>query len=205
MTHIVRPDDVVAAANQMLETLMPLSDQDWSHPAHGLEWSCRYTLDHTVNALASYAMHLSTRATERRPRFREMNDAQGIANLLVSAESAASILADVCRAAPDDAVGFHPAGMADWSGFVGMGCTEILIHTDDIARAFDIDFQADGDLSRRVLDRIFPWAPEDGDAWQILRWAAGRTALPDRPQLEPDWSWHCAPLDEWDGTINKRR
>lgn len=203
-THIVSPDDLNLAASQMLTTLAPVADKDWAIPAAGLEWSSRYTLDHTATALAGYAMHLATRSPARRPRFRDSIDGQSEADLLISMESGAAILAEVCRAAPDSARGFHPAGMADWSGFVGMGCTEILIHTDDIARAFDIQFQADQPLCRRVLDRIFPWAPEEGDAWQILRWAAGRTELPDQPQLAADWYWHCEPRDEWDGTVKKR-
>jgi hypothetical protein len=203
-THIVTPEDLTSAAAQMVTTLTPIVDKDWAIPSAGLEWSSRYTLDHTVNALAGYATHLATRSPARRPRFRDSNDSQSIEELLISVESGAAILAEVCRAAPDDARGFHAAGMADWSGFVGMGCTEILIHTDDIARAFDIDFQADKELSRRVLVRIFPWAPKLGDAWRVLRWAAGRTALPDHERLGPDWYWHCAPLDEWDGSVNKR-
>jgi hypothetical protein len=203
-THIVSPDDVKIAAEAMLTTLTPIAEKDWAVPAAGLEWSSRYTLDHTANALSNYATHLATRSPVRRPRYREGNDAQTISELLIAVESGAAILAEVCRAAPDDARGFHSAGMADWSGFIGMGCTEILIHTDDIARAFDIDFHADAALSRRVLDRIFPWAPEDGDAWQILRWAAGRTELPDREPLDAAWYWHCAPRDDWDGTVNTR-
>ena len=203
-THIVTPDDLNLAATQMVTALSPVTDKDWAIPAAGLEWSSRYTLDHTVNALTGYATHLATRAPARRPRLRDSIDSQPEAEVLLSVESGAAILAEVCRAAPDDARGFHSAGMADWSGFVGMGCTEILIHTDDIARAFDIDFQADSALCRRVLDRIFPWAPKDGDAWLILRWAAGRASLPGHSQLEPDWYWHCKPRDEWDGTITKR-
>lgn len=205
MTHYLSPDDLNTAARQMVEVLSPVTGRDWTAPADGLDWSCRYTLDHTVNALASYAMHLATRAAERRPRFRDTNDAQPVDELLTSVASAAAVLGEVCRAAPDDARGFHPAGMADWSGFVGMGCTEIMIHTDDIARAFGIEFQGDHDVSRRVLNRIFPWAPEGDDAWQVLRWAAGRTELPDQERLGPDWYWHCAPLDEWDGTVVKRQ
>jgi hypothetical protein len=203
-THILTPDDLNLAASHMVTTLSPVSDKDWAIPAGDLEWSSRYTLDHTVNALANYANHLATRSPVRRPRFRETIDQQSEADLLISVETGAAILAEVCRSAPDDARGFHSAGMADWSGFVGMGCTEMLIHTDDIARSFDIDFQADPLLCRRVLDRIFPWAPQEGDAWQILRWAAGRVSLPDFPKLDPDWSWHCAPRNDWDGTINKR-
>jgi uncharacterized protein (TIGR03083 family) len=204
MAHILEPDDVRLAAAIMIGALRPVAEKDWALPAAELEWSCRYTLDHTANALAGYAMHLSTRATERRPRFRENGDGQSIAELLMAVESGASILADVCRAAPDEARGFHPAGMANWSGFIGMGCTEVLIHTDDIARAFEIDVQVDRALCRRVLGRIFPWAPSEGDAWEILRWAAGRTALPDHERLGPEWYWHCEPLEGWDGTVNTR-
>jgi hypothetical protein len=50
----------------------------------------------------------------------------------------------------------------------------------------------------RTLRRLFPWAPNDTNVWETLRWANGRQALGDRPQLEL-WWWHCAPLDEWNG------
>jgi uncharacterized protein (TIGR03083 family) len=202
--HIVAPDDVKLAASEFVEALSPVADRDWSVLASELEWSCRYTLDHTVNAVTGYAMHLATRATERRPRLRDTSHELTIPELLAGVESGAAILAEVCRAAPDDARGFHPSGMATWSGFIGMGCTEVLIHADDISRALNIDFQPDSALARRVLDRIFPWAPSHGDAWQILRWATGRTALSDHKRLGPDWYWHSVPLSEWDGTVNKR-
>jgi pilus assembly protein CpaC len=31
--------------------------------------------------------------------------------------------------------------------------------------------------------------------------ANGRISLPGHPSPGANWSWHCAPLDEWDGTI----
>lgn len=201
MAHIVTPDDVNLAARQMLETLSPVLDRDWSIPAHGLEWSCRYTLDHTVNALVMYSMNLATRSPSRRSPLRGPIEGQPVPQILTAVESAAAILAEVCKSAPDDVRGFHGEGMADWSGYIGMGCTEILLHTDDIARGFGIEFQADEALSRRVVDRLFPWAPQDGDGWQVLRWATGRTALPDREQVGTDWSWQCSPLAEWDGNV----
>ncbi|TVR75035.1 MAG: hypothetical protein EA415_04700 [Sphaerobacteraceae bacterium] len=199
-THIVSPEDVKIAAAEMVTTLTPIAEKDWAIPAANLEWSSRFTLDHTVNALSNYFTHLATRAPARRPRFRDVNNDQTISELLTAIESGGAVLAEVCRAAPDDARGFHSAGMADWSGFIGMGCTEILIHTDDISRSFDVDFHPDPVLCRRVLDRLFPWAPAEGDAWQILRWAAGRTDLPDHGKLESGWFWHCEPLDDWDGS-----
>ena len=59
--------------------------------------------------------------------------------------------------------------------------------------------------SFRVLARIFPWAPSEGDAWATLQWAAGRAPLPNRERLGTDWLWHCAPLAEWDGTRTVRQ
>jgi hypothetical protein len=94
--------------------------------------------------------------------------------------------------------------MADVSGWIGMGCEEILLHTDDIARGLGLPYRPPADLSARILARLFPWAPSDIDPWDSLRWATGRAALPDRERLGPDWYWHCPPLAEWDGTITKR-
>jgi hypothetical protein len=91
--------------------------------------------------------------------------------------------------------------MADASGFVAMGCDETLVHTNDLARGFDLPFEPPRELCRRVLRRLFPWAPEEADPWQALLWANGRIALPGHGRLSSDWAWHCASLEEWDGTI----
>ncbi|WP_328395274.1 hypothetical protein OHS70_08435 [Streptomyces sp. NBC_00390] len=37
--------------------------------------------------------------------------------------------------------------------------------------------------------RHFPHVAIDGDVWETLLWATGRTALPDRPQLT-EWRWY---------------
>jgi hypothetical protein len=58
------------------------------------------------------------------------------------------------------------------------------------------------DLARHVGDRLLPWPPAD-DPWTTLRWCNGRMALPDHERLT-DWSWHPAPLSEWDGTRRRR-
>jgi hypothetical protein len=120
-------------------------------------------------------------------------------------ETAAAILVDVVRAAPPGARGWHDAGMADASGFIAMGCEEILVHADDIAQGLGVSLRPPIDLAARVRSRLFPWAPADVDPWDALRWAAGRTALPGYPRLGPDWGWHCAPLAEWGGTIAKAK
>jgi hypothetical protein len=82
-----------------------------------------------------------------------------------------------------------------------MGCAEILLHTDDIVRGIGDPFQAPEALCRRVVARLFPWAPTDVDGWSALKWASGRLTLSGRDPAPTDWAWHASPVSEWDGTI----
>jgi hypothetical protein len=95
--------------------------------------------------------------------------------------------------------------MADGEGFIAIGCNEMLVHADDLARGFGLPWQPPSGLCQRILARLFPWAPAGEGAWSTLRWANGRTALPSHPRLEPDWAWQSAPLSEWDGTVRKKK
>ncbi len=201
------PDDLIAVAADCRGVLAGAPDADWTQRAGDLDWTCRRTLDHMIDTLLHYAAHLSTRATGRLPFIRDGDSARSVPELLTSLSTSATILAEVCRAAPPEARGFHPAGHADRSGFLAMGCQEVLSHTFDITTGLGIPFRpTDPSLVRLVVDRIFPWAPKDHEAapWDALLWAAGRIALPDRPRLDPNWWWHAAPLTEWDGTVKRR-
>ena len=198
------PEDLLTAARVCQETLQPGLDRDWSVKAGDLEWDCRRTLDHIVDTLVLYAAYLASRGTERLSPPRNGDPSASPAQLLATVAAAAAVLAEVARAAPPGRRAFHPAGMADVSGWIGMGCEEILLHTDDIARGLRLPCRPPDELCSRVRARLFPWAPADVDPWDSLGWAAGRAALPDRERLGPDWYWHCPPLSEWDGTIKKR-
>jgi hypothetical protein len=204
MQPVLVPDDLRRAARACRETLEPDLDRDWSVPAGDLEWDCRRTLDHIVDSLSLYAAYLASRPSGRLNPPRNGDPVASPVELLESVESTAAVLAEVARAAPEGTRAFHPAGMADVSGWIAMGCEEILLHTDDIARGLQLIWRPPDDLAALIVARIFPWAPRNGDPWASLRWAAGRAPLPDRERLDPDWYWHCAPLSEWDGTIKKR-
>ena len=201
------PDDLLAVAAGCRAALEGALDADWSVRAGDLDWTCRRTLDHMLDTLLHYAAHFASRAEGRLPFVRDGDPARSVPDLLTGLGTSAAILAEVCRAAPPEARGFHPAGPADATGFLAMGCQELLAHTFDIAAGLGIPFRpADPALVRRVVDRIFPWAPEPHEAssWDALLWAAGRIALPDRPRLDSNWWWHAAPLSEWDGTVKRR-
>jgi hypothetical protein len=170
-------------------------------PAGNLEWSAYTTLAHIAEGQVFYAVHLGTRAFTYRPVPLTVDPHTPVPVLLTLVESTAAVLAEVVRGAPADARGFHFYGMADPSGFAAMSCDEILIHSDDIARGLGIAFLPPEPLCRRVVERIFPWAPRDVAPWDALRWANDRMALPGYGRLGPNWRWHCAPLDEWDGSM----
>ena len=191
------PDDLLLAARVCREALTPGLGRDWGVPAGDLEWDCRRTLDHIVDALCLYIAYFASRATGRLQPPRNGNPDATPEALVEQVDAAATVLAELTRA-------FHPAGLADVSGWIGLGCEEILLHTDDIAQGLRLPFRPPDELAARVLTRLFPWAPADGDPWAALRWAAGRAALPDRARLGPDWYWHCAPLTEWNGEIARR-
>lgn len=200
----ISAEDVRTAARLCTASLAPGADRDWGGRAGGLDWSCRRTLDHLPDALLLYAAHLASRATDRLAFVRDGDPEASVPDLLDAVQSAAAILAAVVEAAPVGTRAYHPAGMADAEGFAAMGCDEILVHTGDIAEGLGLEYAPPGDLCARVVARLFPWAPAGGEPWEVLRWANGRTALPGAGRLRPDWWWHCAPLDEWDGRTKSR-
>ena len=204
----MRPDELLEAAIACHEVLEGAArgDADWDRPAGILEWTCRRTLDHLPDTMLLYAAHLATRTVRPLPFVRNGDPGASVKHLVRTTQSTAAILAEVAAAAGPDVRAFHPAGMADPAGFVAMGCDELLVHTHDIATGLELPFTPPPELCRRVVARLFPWADELGDVepWSALLWANGRGSLPGHPQLDPDWYWHCAPLDEWDGDARTR-
>jgi hypothetical protein len=202
--HAIQPEDLLLSVDLSIQALTPALSSDWEIPAGDLDWTCRRTLDHVVDALILYSGRLALQATERLPPLRNGDPERSPGELLVNLGQAAAVLATVVREAPDDARGFHSSGMADRSGFAALGCEEILCHTHDIATGLGLTFQPPDDLCLRVVQRLFPWAPENEGPWDTLLWATGHDTLPEHGRLGPDWSFQAAPLDEWDGTRKTR-
>ncbi len=193
------PEELVDVVEHCVGRLEPHVDADWTAPAGDLDWSCRATLEHLASL--AYAHQLAARATTFRPLALAVVAGAPVDQLLWTVRVGGLLLADVARAAPSGARGFHPAGLADASGFVAMGMDELLVHAHDICTGLRIEFRPPAVPARAVLDRLFPWWPAAADPWEALLWANGRRALPDHPNPGAAWLWHCAPLDGWDGTI----
>ena len=116
----------------------------------------------------------------------------------------AGVLAVVATASAPTVRGFHTMGRPDPSGYIAMGCVEIVVHTDDISRGLGATYRPPAALCQRVVARLFPWAPTDIDSWTALQWATGRLELPGYGHTPANWAWHASPLAEWDGSIKTR-
>lgn len=190
--------DVLGAAHECGELLREASDRTWDIPVPEMDWTVAEVVAHAVEGCLWYAIDLAAAGPDLELVEHRIDPTARPDSLIAAMGTYARLLSWAVDHSDPDARGFHPRGMADPSGFAAMGCDELLIHTDDAARGLGLDFEPDRGRCERVLRRLFPWAPIDVDPWEGLRWANGRTALGERPRLD-GWSWHCAPLDEWDG------
>jgi uncharacterized protein (TIGR03083 family) len=192
----------VAASQQVLGAAL---DRDWEAQAGTLDWTCRRTLDHLIDGTVFYCGQVANEAPKRLPPIRMGNADASVEDLVTTIGTVAHILASALRSAPDGGRFFHPAGMADRSGYAAMSCVELLVHTSDIAAGLGIDFAPPNELCERVVRRLFPWIDDMGpDAFAVMRWTTGRITIDGREDVAADWYWQCAPLSEWDGTIKKR-
>ena len=154
---------------------------------------------HITSCLTWYATDLVAGADEATAFELVRQPDASLAEVLIQLRAATEVLARVVDAAGPDERGFHDWGLADASGFAGMGCAELLLHAGDLADDQGLAWTPPPGLAAATRARLFPWAPADVDPWAALLWATGRGELPGRDPVTT-WRWHCAPLDEWDGT-----
>lgn len=165
---------------------------DWRAGIPGMEWSVGRVVGHMAETLLYYAADLSAGPNELRAlTITVPDDTATPTDLLAVLRSAAATLAHVVDDTEPGERGWHPSGIVDPTGFVGLACDELLIHTDDAARGLGRAFSAPEPVAIAVLDRLFPEAPgcrgpEDPEAWDVLRWANGRIDLPGHPRRS-DW------------------
>jgi len=180
----------------MMSGLLPMTDRDWSVPAGSLDWDCWHTAEHIGDCLLSYAWQLAVQPTTRYVRAVATAEKDASpAEVLEFAVTGGRVLAVMVRTSPAHVRAFHPAGTADPEGFAALGCNEVLLHGNDIARGFGLSLDPPRDVCRHVLSRLYPQAPTElagSDPWTSLLWAGGRVQLPGRP--EPHWRPHPAPL-----------
>lgn len=196
-------DDLDAVVGMACHRLAAAADRDWDVPATGMTWTCRNTVEHVADDLFSYAGQVAVRRpvldgfvpflywadpahgdAADRTAVHADRDA-GNLGLVRVLDACRGMLSAVARTASPEARGFHVFGVSDPHGFAAMGTVETLLHLRDVAGPLGFAWDPDPDVVRRVLDRLFPDAPTDGDPWLTLLRITGRD--PEFPV--PDWRW----------------
>ncbi len=195
----LEPQHLIETARLAQEVLRSAAGRDWGVKAARLDWDCRTTLDHMVNAPIFHATNLAMRSTERIPGVRAGNPHASVPELIAALEPSATILARIVAEAGPEVRGFHPTGRADAQGFAALSMNELLLHTYDIAEGLGLSFSPPSELPDLVARRLFPWAAGEAEPWPALLWAGGRIELPGKPDMGGRWAGHPAPLSEWDG------
>ncbi|MFH8990678.1 GNAT family N-acetyltransferase [Streptomyces sp. NPDC017940] len=170
---------------------------DWTTPAGGLEWSCLATAEHIASDFTAYATQLTGRTAGTGgyvPMDVSLDEGTGADGAVRCVEASAGLLAAVVRTTPPGVRGWHPYryGSADAAGFAAMGVIELLLHTYDVLKAFDVAYEPPAELCEAVLTRQFPHVPParaDEEHWRVLLWATGRGDRAGHARKER-WQWH---------------
>ncbi len=192
-------DDLMAAAELVFEFLD--TERDWDRTIDHVGWTGRQTVAHLAEVSMNYTLALGGRWTSAWPTMPSVDPGTEIGQLLTLARAGTAALDTVISTCPADVRAFHATGMADPDGFAAMMVDELLVHASDVAATHGETLQPPSDLVRRLLDRLFPWWPQEVDPWSALLWANGRSDLPNSPGLGEAWVWHSAPVAHWDGDM----
>jgi len=197
----VSSDDLRGAAALCAGSVLRIDPALWEKQACGLEWTRSRTVSHIGDALAFYSRSLASRNQENRG-VRGLVLREGSIEASASQiESGAVVLVRVSDGTPQGVRAFSPTGSPDAEGFLAMACVEILVHGYDAVAGTEAEFDPEDGFCRRILGRLFPWAPANTPGWPTLLWATGRAELEGQEFLGETWVWHNDLLSEWEGAV----
>lgn len=194
----VTADDLDEAFDCVAAGLRPAIGRDWRDAVGTGIWTARATAEHLGDTLLAYAAQLVVRPTDGYVRFAADVGEAPAADLLNFVRAGTGMLAATVRTTDPDVRAFHPSGMADAEGFAGMGCVELLVHGEDVARGLQLALDPPREVCERVLARMFPEQAADiegADPWDALLWATGRIELADQ-ERRTGWRWRGAPVED---------
>ncbi len=198
----VTPEDLRYSSRLAVEAMESLTDTQWNGKTVGLDWTRLRTAGHVLEAYGYCIVNAVNRSTRSISRiFRVPLDAKP-SEITEALPLWAEVLLQAAVGMPEGTRGTHRWGKVDSEGYLAIGCVEALLHVYDVLEGISSSFEVPEPLTNRLISRLFPWVDADGDAWQRLLWATGRNELPGKPSMSGSWAWHCAPLEDWDGSTS---
>lgn len=184
-SHLFTADDLEQLSRLAIETWQSGLDRDWSVPAGTLDWSCRRTAEHTVDAVFAPAFFLASRRLHAYPHFEDLRalpDAS-IADLVEGLRAVGTMLhAVVVTAEPDTRAIIRRRPAIETAGpqdFAPRGALEMILHTFDISTGLGVPFDPPRDLCPRLWAHTEGWPGQEpvqptGDVWSDLLVRYGR-------------------------------
>jgi hypothetical protein len=166
---------------------------DWTVSIPDMTWTVGQAVAHICDGLLWYATDFVAGPVELSTMDLAVRPSSPPSELARALETFTSVLARSLDGAPPGDRGWHSACLPDASGFAGMACDELLVHTLDAAAGLGRPFTPSAELAASTVNRLFPEAPTGHDPVATLLWANGRVPLGDLPR-RTEWQWHCAPL-----------
>ncbi|HEY7102512.1 MAG TPA: hypothetical protein VH573_12810 [Mycobacteriales bacterium] len=172
-------DAVTEVVGEVDAVLAAVPAHGWHRHAAYVDWSCWRTAEHVAGVLAHYAGQVVGRPRDHYVAFGfDTGRARTAAELREVVQVAGGLLAAAVRVADPDALGWHPHGMLRPAGFAAVGAAEALVHTYDIAAALGLPWIPAEDLTRLILDAVFPAAGPGPTADLLLRQTGRAAAAP---------------------------
>lgn len=188
--------DLHAATAALATALNPVVDRDWTAATGTGDLDAFRTAEHIGDCLLAYAAQLIARPAGRYVNFEgALISKATTADAVEFVVTGAGLLAATVATTGPEVRAYHPSGLADPEGFLGMGVVEVLVHGEDIVRGLGIALDPPADVCARVLKRMFPEVSVDADPWTALLWATDRVELPGLPN-QAGWRWRGAPLQD---------
>jgi hypothetical protein len=181
---------VEASVGECVGVMRAGSGADWSSTAGRLDWDCRETALHLASDFTAYAGQLM--APRQRGYvpfdiiFAGEPGADGMAEVV---RATGGLLSAAARATGKGVQSWHPYGMAGPADFCAMGAVEAIVHTHDLARGLNIEWDAPDWIAARVLQHLFRQEAGPGDSWHSLLVATGRVPADDGIYATT-WRWY---------------
>lgn len=134
------PDDVVASAATAEAALRPVAERDWSIRAGQLGWDVEQTITHIIAAAARCTVYLASRCEHSIglsvTRWPDATSEEVIDSVVPVAARFAALAA----VTPSDLRAYHVTGPSSAADYLGGGCVELLVHTDDALSGLGVAF-----------------------------------------------------------------